>query len=80
MGVIELYAGLCFAIALMASVDLFHPIIKEYEMSTDIRVLHYFISFVISLLVAPILLYPCISSSAGIEFRAAYESAVMTGK
>ena len=76
MELIFLYALGAVVIAVMSLVDLFHPVLAKHEMSIDVRTLHYMVWFIIALIAAPVLLYPCFSSIKGMEFRDALEGAL----
>jgi hypothetical protein len=69
MELIYSYIILASIITLMAIVDLYRPVLNQFELSTDRSVLYYVTLAIISFLVAPILIYPCISSTAGKIFR-----------
>lgn len=80
MGMIEVYAFLAALIAVMATVDLYRPVIQKYEMPLDIRFLYYFVCLTLGFLAAPLLLYPCVSKIKGLEFRDNFEKAVFESK
>ena len=63
------YAGVALLVAIMSSIDLYHPVISKRELSLDSKILHYITLFLISLLITPLLIYPCLSSIKGVEFR-----------
>ena len=76
MELILWYAVAATLIAIMSLVDLYHPVMTKHEMSLDTRVLYYAVWFIIALLVAPALLYPCFKAIKGLEFRNALEDAL----
>jgi len=69
MELIEGYIFLALIVAVMSVVDLYHPVLRVRVMPMDTRVIHYVIWFIISFLIAPRLVYPCVSALAGAEFR-----------
>lgn len=73
MELIYWYVIGCVIIATMSVVDLYHPVMSKHEMPKDMRIIYYVVWFLIALLVAPVLAYPCFSSVKGIEFRNALE-------
>lgn len=76
MELIYWYAVGATLIAIMSLVDLYHPVMAKHEMSKDTRVLYYMVWFIISVLAAPALLYPCFNQLKGLEFRDALEGAL----
>jgi hypothetical protein len=80
MGIIEVYAFLAVLVAVMATVDLYHPVISKFDIPKDIKFLYYFVCFTLAILVAPVLVYPCISKTKGVEFRDKFEEAVFNDK
>ena len=80
MGIIEGYALVAVLVAVMATVDLYHPVIKTFDMPTDIKLLYYFVCFILALLVAPVLIYPCLSKTKGMEFRHKFGDAISNDK
>lgn len=74
--IITWYALGALLVSVMSLIDLYHPVVNMREMSMDIRVLHYITWFFIGMLVAPALIYPCVSSLKGIEFRDALDKAL----
>ena len=66
------YAIFAVVIAIMASVDLFHPVLKECdEISRDVKVIYYVTLFALGLLCAPFLVRSCLSPVTGEIFRKA---------
>ena len=80
MGLISAYFICAAIVALMATVDLYRPVIQKYEMPWDIRALYYFVCITLGTLAAPLLIYPCVSKVKGIEFRDSFEKAVFENK
>ena len=76
MELIKVYSFLAILVAAMATIDLYRPVIQKFDMSLDLRSLYYLVCFILSILVAPVLVYPCISKIAGLEFRNAFEDTV----
>lgn len=70
------YTVLAALVALMSVIDLYHPVMQKHKMSLDIRILHYVVWYIISLVIAPLLIYPCFRSLAGVEFRDALDKAL----
>ena len=76
MELIYWYACGAILVAGMAIVDLYHPVLSKRAMSLDTRILFYLTFFVIAVLTAPILIYPCVSKLKGVEFRDSIDKAL----
>ena len=76
MELIYWYAAGSILVALMSTVDLYHPVVAKREMGLDNRFLFYITFFLIAILAAPVLLYPCLSKLKGLEFRDAIDKAL----
>jgi len=63
-------------VALMSIIDLYHPVLSKRDMPLDIRVIHYVTFFLLAVITAPLLVYPCISALKGLEFRDAIDKAL----
>ena len=68
-----------FLVALAATVDLFHPVISANKnLPVTERFIYYFVLFVLALLKAPLLIYPCVNKFRGLEFRDALSSSLFS--
>jgi hypothetical protein len=76
MELIYWYALFACLVGIMSLIDLYHPVISKREMSLDTRVIYYVVWFIISSIIAPVLVYPCVRPIAGIEFRDALNKAL----
>lgn len=76
MELITWYICGAILVAVMAMVDLYHPVLSKREMRADTRVLFYMTFFIIALLTAPLLIYPCVSRLKGVEFRDSIDKAL----
>ena len=73
------YAGFALLVALACTVDLFHPVIKaNTTLNGTERFIYYFVLFVLALLKAPLLVYPCVNKFKGLEFRDALSSSLFS--
>lgn len=78
MELILIYTALATLVSLMASVDLLRPVLAKREIPLDAKILHYTTFFIIGILVAPGLLYPCLVPLKGLEFRDALDKALFS--
>jgi hypothetical protein len=77
IGILALYALVTIIVAIMATVDLFRPVFSKHtDMPKDLQVIYYITSFLIAMLFAPLMVYPCVSTEANFKFREAFEEAV----
>lgn len=76
MELIYWYGMLAIVVAAMSLVDLYHPVLTKRKMSKLTRVTFYVTFYLIALLAAPLLIYPCLSKFKGVEFRDAIDKAL----
>jgi len=76
MELIYWYVAGAMLVALMSIVDLYHPVLTQRVMPLDTRVIFYITFFLIAVLAAPLLIYPCLNKFKGIEFRDAINKAL----
>lgn len=76
MELIYWYAIGAFLVALMSIIDLYHPVLTKRKMGLDSRFLFYITFFLIAVLTAPVLIYPCLNKFKGLEFRDAIDKAL----
>ena len=78
MELIYWYGFCCMVVAGMSLVDLYHPVLSKREMPWDTRLIFYVTFYIIALLAAPLLVYPCLAKLKGVEFRNAIEKALFS--
>lgn len=76
MELIYWYGIGALVVALMSIVDLYHPVLTKREMSSLTRVTFYITFYLIAVLAAPLLVYPCLNKLKGVEFRDAIDKAL----
>jgi hypothetical protein len=71
MELILIYSIFAVIVAFMACVDLYYPVLNklDYANIPGTKNIYYATFFLVSLLVAPFLVYPCLSGMKGVEFR-----------
>lgn len=78
MELIYWYAAIALLVACMASVDLVRPVLNARNIPLDTKVIFYIVNFILAFLVAPVIIYPCISKLKGIEFRDSLDKAMFS--
>ena len=76
MELIYWYAMGATLVAVMSIVDLYHPVLTQRVMSIDTRIIFYVTFFILAILAAPLLIYPCLNKFKGVEFREAINKAL----
>lgn len=71
MELIYLYFAVAIVVVVAGSIDILRPVLSEYELPTDIRVIYYIVFIVLGLLVAPVFLAPLFSKHRRDEFKLA---------
>lgn len=71
MEIIIVYFGVAAIFILAATVDILRPVLNEYTMPTNIKVIYYIVFVLLGFLTAPTLIYPVFSNKGRIEFQAA---------
>ena len=70
------YAAMALLVACMATIDLTHPVLSKRVIPWDTKILFYVVNFILAFLVAPAIVYPCLSPLKGVDFRDALDKAM----